>query len=915
MKNIKLIRQLLLFLSICMVYLALAQVCPDTSEIRTDFNDAVNTQFNRAYPGLTNPFINKYNWAGYKPNSILDGLYLNPNAGWDPLLTGITGGTWKMTSPFSEGMGSDYNYLYQMDGIIPSRDDLPNLDWPWERGWELMWMQTGYFPDMREINNTDNKSFLPGTFGLVNNKLPYIILYNRYTGKMRLFANLITEFGKVDQIVTYLEYDLRKNRDVSGIFRNVANYDRPLDMPTANYGATVYNKNSNNNNSWYSNDIQLGFDPCVCEYQSSMDFTLKTMKELKLNLYGRYLQLTVPVNQIEEDFLTQSSIQQYGQQKGNSLIYKKTQLMYEDYIRQLEDYNNRLKDYNSIENALKRQVLGWGRDLVISAVGLALPQPTLRNFIVANAITLKGKPFPDTTTADGWAKAAREASKGLMGKGFDYFTQDFVIDKPTAPVMPTATLGEMRITGDIFDDNEVQIGSLRTPGTVKPGDQFTIHSYPIYNKPTGLFALLERPKMSVYNQVEYKDIVYMIDPDGGNLNNRLTMKRTHSLKLKFDETLKYKYNDAVHIDKQKTSTYVAFIVEYIHDYDIKNMNDIPSACYQPFTMGMGLESGVFNPLHHYINGAAVTRVFETVWIPMSELNKQKIHLVFTDSMDAPFNTLSNCHFHNIAHSLTHKIKNIKMKIMTDIYFLDNPEINTSQVFTYMIFDSEAPANETSVLRHAESLYDYDRYHQGEIGLYKEHITPTHQSVTTVKGNELYIDAERVNIGGGISVAPGYKLFIRSLNDVVLNPEIVIAPEISIETVSSFDILPDFKEPTNAELIDYCRGQNKRYNANTSLGKSALNFEDIADEIKDKPETQTRMVFYPNPANTELVIQVSDESDYSYQLFDITSRPVLQGEIEGGKAGIVNIAQAQEGIYILRVVGKGQTFTQKIIIKH
>jgi hypothetical protein len=51
-----------------------------------------------------------------------------------------------------------------------------------------------------------------------------------------------------------------------------------------------------------------------------------------------------------------------------------------------------------------------------------------------------------------------------MGKGFDYLTQGFVIDKPTAPTMPTATLSEMRITGTINDVSEVGITGLFTPG-------------------------------------------------------------------------------------------------------------------------------------------------------------------------------------------------------------------------------------------------------------------------------------------------------------------------------------------------------------------------------------------------------------------------------------------------------------------
>jgi hypothetical protein len=885
-----------------------AQVCPDTiTQVSTNFYNPINTQFDALFPPpIKNPFINRYDWAGHVPMlGFVNGLNLNPNAGWDPNLTGIFGGVWKMASPFSSAMGAEYGYLFRIGNSIPNTGDLQFLDWHPDRGWELMWMQTGYMPDGREINNPDPDSFLQGPFGLVNNKLAYVILYNRYTGKMRLFANLITEFGQVDNIVTYIKYDkVIKGQDVSGIFRNLANYDRPLDMPTMHWGATVHNKNPNNINSWYSNDIQLGYDPCVCEYPSYIDFRLKTMNSLKVNLYGRQLQTTVPVNAIEPDFLTQSAIQQ-NFNSGNSLIYKKTQAMYEDYMKQLDDYNTQLADYNALENTLKREVLKLGRDIVVSGTGSLFPTAAVKKMILGNSVTLKQ--FPDTNTADGWAKAAREASKSIMGKGFDYLTQGFVIDKPTAPTMPTATLSEMRITGNINDVSEVKITGLYTPGSYKTGTPsnpnsglpLTIYDYPIYNKPVGLFALLERPKLLMYSESETQ--AYHIN-NHHPLPDRVTI-RDHKLVFKFSEPLKYKFNDAVKIDKGKTNTFILFIVEYQHRYNINGKSGTL------ISKGTRRLNGNLNLMHHYNR----TRIFETGWKSINHIHEQAFGIEFIDSM---VSFPGDGTYFDIYNSVNN-IKSIKMKIMTDMYFTDNPEMNTTQVFTYSIYDRDNPETETSVLQLRESLNEIKRYHLGELNINETHFAPGHPMVNTINGKELYVDAEDININGYISVEPGYTLHLRALNNIDVNPETVLNPEVILEIKKDYYNLPVFSEVTNDELTTYCNGQNKRYNANQSLAKHAPNSKEASDVMdKDAHFKQSLQVgLYPNPANSAFEVYTNAIGDYTITMIDITGRLVYTSEIAQNNKGIMDVSQLQNGIYFVQVTGNGHTTTQKLIVRH
>ncbi|MBP9690035.1 MAG: hypothetical protein KBE91_10520, partial [Bacteroidia bacterium] len=206
--------------------------CSDTTTVSTNVDNPINTQFDVSHQGMINPFLNTYNWSGVTSTGF-QSVILNPNANW-----GAGYNTFLMNSPFSSAMGTDYSYLKYINGQYPTIAQLPELDWGWGRGWELMWMNSGYYPDGQEINNPLPNSIVNNPIGLSNELTPYIIVYNRYTGKLRLFANLITPFGSTNNIYSTFKYD--KLVDVSGVFRNLNNYDRPLDMPTINLGATVY---------------------------------------------------------------------------------------------------------------------------------------------------------------------------------------------------------------------------------------------------------------------------------------------------------------------------------------------------------------------------------------------------------------------------------------------------------------------------------------------------------------------------------------------------------------------------------------------------------------------------------------------------------------------------------------------------
>jgi hypothetical protein len=116
----------------------------DTSRISTNPAKPINTNLNILMENnnkTINPFRNTWNWGAYSGTSF-NTILLNMSSGFT--LNNFIGG---MVSPYSTNMPSEYNYLNQ-NGALPQ-----NCDIHWQDGWELMYMNLGFFPNKENINS------------------------------------------------------------------------------------------------------------------------------------------------------------------------------------------------------------------------------------------------------------------------------------------------------------------------------------------------------------------------------------------------------------------------------------------------------------------------------------------------------------------------------------------------------------------------------------------------------------------------------------------------------------------------------------------------------------------------------------------------------------------------------------------
>jgi hypothetical protein len=143
-------------------------------------NDEFLPMMNSWFPN-NNSFRNSFiNWKF--PNKISIDL----GANWSHPITSSATNIYPMVNPFGPSMPSEFLYLY-------NDRDVNYGDFHWEDGWELLWSNLGYFP-----NGDPTLAPGAGTYYQMNNRrfnpsppnIPYFVLYIRYTGLMRLFANV-----------------------------------------------------------------------------------------------------------------------------------------------------------------------------------------------------------------------------------------------------------------------------------------------------------------------------------------------------------------------------------------------------------------------------------------------------------------------------------------------------------------------------------------------------------------------------------------------------------------------------------------------------------------------------------------------------------------------------------------------------
>jgi hypothetical protein len=471
-----------------------------------------------------NQYLNGFNWFPVDTNGLYD----------DYTCTNISfaGTTYSEMNNILSNSLPYYNYLEEQPlplGI---------------NGWELLLVNLGRFPD----------DVTPITAGNSNYSIPYIVIYNRYSGIIRIFVN----YGLDKSVYDYadaMEIDLQflVQNQLSGLLRLTEGMDRPLDVTTEVQRFTAIVKAPAQGQQWASTDIRIAYDPCTCFYPSKLYLSFKQIKHSEIELHGRSITLeneslidnaTLQVN--PEDYLT--GFDYTGETvSGNGMImHKAMQTLIDDYIQKYAEYNDKLVAVGEHNKNVKRNLA------ILKAVkyiiGYTMAPPA--NIIPTNEAMTELAAEAAEAEANGMSTEAIEAAyEGLGAYDTDWFKvvenmQDAYVkidaagnkimntadlfkkatqifgekakvfiaknfveqNPPVPPSQPSATFSEMHYVGQITQSVEIGGFDFYSPGSY--GSQGTgtptitsVYEYPVYNEVLGTFALLNSPKINISKYV------------------------------------------------------------------------------------------------------------------------------------------------------------------------------------------------------------------------------------------------------------------------------------------------------------------------------------------------------------------------------------------------------------------------------
>jgi len=976
-KRKKIMKKLIFTIGIIIIAQNIALGQCAVRQFSTQPTNAKNADFIATAPSI-NPFLNQFNWGSNDGNTFLP-IELNSTAGW------YGRSAYLMNSPFGPIMPSDYHYL--SNGGV---GDPNSRDWHWENGWELMYMDLGFFPSGESIGTSNSQRIvLPNVNTLANPKVPYFILYNRYNRTLRIFANLVEHgWNNVNHFkveMAYLEnYSPGSTHKISGIFRNVGGFDRPLDQKTAVYQAISYNRNINNINAWISADFKLAYDPCVCQFASSFFFEFKAFTSLNVDLVGRSVSLNLPLadangNPKYTDFLNISN------ENGNqtSLVYKSMESLFADYTTKQDIYKNNLAEYNTTQSQVIRILVPLVKDAVVTGITAGLGSalggdPALNSFLIKNSLT------KDSTSGKKLIDLGKDFLKEQLGKQYDNLGVQFfsaALNKPQSPTMPTATFTETKIKGKITGNSAYTISALITPGSYKhlptPSHQLAYNTYPIHNKPTGLFALLETPSLKAYLKSELVEELndHVITNNNGDLTWKLdkyVANKQFEYGIKLDNDLVYSLNEHVDINYPKSKKYGAIQLELTSN-DLRTLalavgSEIISKIGN-FTLTHSIEDSrkignISIPSAQKVD----TFIYTSEFYSLEELRNIQFSFILKHPFAYWDNSGNQCPS-NAPHLFEDRLSNfteadrkrrwhgiisgngcapffnegmdidilrVKFKIATDFYFLqndfENNEINTFEVYSYLLKD-KTKFHFTTIfddINYTNTKSDVIKYRTGITRLFDQHITISSPFVDEVIGNNLYLKAERVDIQGFLTVEPGYNYFVQATSSINIVPNSYVSQTVQLE-IKNFFNSPKIEAASQSYLSTYCQ---TKYKANVVAMPAPLQagLQDTGSVAEIKPSLDTlqkstelqKSNFYvlinPNPVIDIARLNIYSEMNqgiFDMTLFSSNGLKLMENkfDIKDGVSFEINMSHLPNGIYNFLIQHLNETKNIKIQVIH
>lgn len=890
-----------------------------------------------------NPTNNSLPDVGSASNNP-DSRYLNGFDWWTPSDYTLTNMEYNASQPYT------YMSNIQSSGVLPAysylNKSLGAEEMNPQNGWELLLVNLGRYPDDITVHTFQ-------TFKSV----PYIVLYNRYRGLIRVFVrygNNEPPNNAVDGVKINLYYKTQNNpENLSGLLRSGQSVQRSLDQPTEVKALSAIAEPNGLANFWLSADFQIAYDPCVCHYPTSLSLDFEYFSETDFKLNGRGItlnsELMVDANGaiVAKDFLNGVDFSDGTNASGGYVIYKTMQDLADDYEANLLAYKQRKIDVNAYNNEVERKLAVIAAYKKVVEVGLAL-------YGVSSVADFWKSIYPDLgfdETAE--TKPLRdkffEEVKSMLGNRVDNYYAENLTKKenPEAPSMPTATFSEMSFSGQLYNSQPINGPLFSTPGSFinnpAQNDQTVdeeVYGYPVYNQPLGVFALLEKPEFLMYDEGYNLSFENGYNPNDPN-EPWIFYKQANKKQFKLNSDLKYAFNEALDIESYDISVSMGYRGELTDDSwamtEVGNLIDPISGTVKGYDQSVNVSSDslLANPnLGPYLfeDGSKIT--YYTPFIPI-EAAKSYVYEINTMTECALYSVSSGAssavqNGDNLLHGWDYSNDEVYMKLKIDVRFSgvnDQGEPRDYTLIETYKFDVGTISSTSSEL-HPNLGGSFDDLSNYSKNLY---FSDTYFNGSAITGCNLNGSAytcqcwNDITIDGNITVANGYTVNMLAGNEIEVINNSQIDPEVVLDIVPILDYSNPMPPSSSTYVSNFCQGLNPNapaYQANLTKDHfNGVNDEETETLPIDQPE-YLAFNLYPNPTSSSVAIGFvcSTGEDLHISLLDMTGKTLSTKQIsaayltEGINVNELDLMGLSSGYYFVVLKSGNLTKTEKLVIQ-
>jgi hypothetical protein len=770
-------------------------------------------------------------------------------------------------------------------------------------GWELLKVDFGALSNFNTgwtVEEENRPGLDPQTGGA---RLPYMILYNKYTGTFRFFGTLLGQMEgyetvKIEVRIPERSPNLGQNTyqsplSATNLLSIHGKSIQPLDEETQEASLVFFARATNNPNQFFWFDMPVAYDPCLCTIRSQLDITFAFVQTASIDLNGTFEGALTTLQKSDDT--------PYGAKVVTGVVGAALSAVL------AVKSGGAIINYEAFSNLLR--VMADGQGTLLNAGQKA----SLRN--AANYIDCGGKfasvikgNLPSGGATD--AKDVQAATKTFNGTTtFFSSLANGCNDKDNAI---TTINGTMKLSGTWTETTIVGNTAIRLamPGSDwsdkrmqsnahKPNDKL-LPAYPTYNERLGTFSLLKTPRLLVKESEQRCDNVGPNNPISSGQSKSFYNRRSWSFKL-MDEAIEYALNPKMNLNMEKTTIRVRFAVH-------RDAEHFSLGGFGAPAMFCDATQDVFNVLNVEYSPES-EYILSTPYLPIDYITNMPFRISW--SRLATTNTPGFGRPDTIDHFIPFEENMfIQFSIVGESYDIgkDGTPNSFVQVLTFPVKFVDQTTDPTAgqiMGNYASGIKEYD---SDQFFFYE---------------NDKYFEGP-VIISAKLESAPE-KIRIYSLNGFQIMPGAEISRDIELITGPHFPARPQ-PERTYDQINDVCSDPNK-YRAQTFASKALLaekaeyaNRRATAERNRgnDYFPPEIRFELMPNPTYGHTTVrwnssEIADQSVW-VSVVDISGTEVVSRKVSVTDERMqFDLSDLSNGVYMVQLkTESGYTGIRKLV---